>query len=331
MVPFAKLVSVVLFTVAEAAAVAGGPHGHRHLHLRQDEVIQTAIVTVPVQLYEFNGQMIPVSQVCEGLANGTFHWAPGSMDTPNCGSAAPAVSGIKTAISPKPGSMVIVTVNVTQSASSIPGPTSVAVKSRASHSVASSPAIAVSKPSASTKAISTIEASPIAAPSNAASSSNAFVQTNSNVDIQFPDGEIDCSEFPVSYGAIHIPWMELGGWTGIQFAEITGNVVTGLSTGVTGNNCTSNADGSATFCSYACPPGYQKSQWPATQGSSSMAVSVGGLKCQNGKLYLTNPSLSSNLCIPGTGKTSVVNKLTGSASICRTDYPGSCLPYLSTY
>ena len=75
------------------------------------------------------------------------------------------------------------------------------------------------------------------------------------------------------------------------------------------------------MCSYACPPGYQKSQWPAEQGSTGQ--SVGGLFCnENNKLVKTNPDLSKTLCIKGTGAVKVVNKLSTNAAFCRTDYPG---------
>jgi len=42
-------------------------------------------------------------------------------------------------------------------------------------------------------------------------------------------------------------------------------------------------------------------------------------------LHLTNPTLSKNLCIPGTSAVNVVaqNNLNGVVSVCRTDYPGS--------
>ena len=75
------------------------------------------------------------------------------------------------------------------------------------------------------------------------------------------------------------------------------------------------------MCSYACPAGYQKSQWPEAQGAS--AQSVGGLMCgTDGKLHLTNPGLSKKLCIEGTGLVNVQNNLNKNAAICRTDYPG---------
>ena len=137
------------------------------------------------------------------------------------------------------------------------------------------------------------------------------------LDTEFPDGTVDCSTFPSNYGPIPIAWAQLGGWSGIQYVTISGNTVSNIVTGNPGDACRPGA-----MCSYACPPGYQKSQWPATQGSTGQ--SIGGLQCSsNGKLALTNPGLSKNLCIPGTGAAVVQNNLFENAAICRTDYPGT--------
>ncbi|KAI9845465.1 MAG: hypothetical protein M1830_007539 [Pleopsidium flavum] len=74
------------------------------------------------------------------------------------------------------------------------------------------------------------------------------------------------------------------------------------------------------MCSYACPAGYQKSQWPSAQGVNG--DSVGGISCSGGKLHLTNPHFE-QLCIKGTGIVNVENKLGSNVAICRTDYPGT--------
>ena len=63
-----------------------------------------------------------------------------------------------------------------------------------------------------------------------------------------------------------------------------------------------------------------KTQWPAEQPSDG--ESRGGLLCQNGKLYLTNPS-SQYLCEWGHPSSYVVNTLADTVAICRTDYPGT--------
>ncbi|KAF2137263.1 uncharacterized protein K452DRAFT_302024 [Aplosporella prunicola CBS 121167] len=72
------------------------------------------------------------------------------------------------------------------------------------------------------------------------------------------------------------------------------------------------------FCSYACPPGYQKSQWPKTQGATGQ--SIGGIQCRNGVLRLTNPD-EKRLCIPGAKEVNVQveDKLNGSVDNSKTD------------
>ncbi|KAK2069664.1 hypothetical protein P8C59_004221 [Phyllachora maydis] len=76
------------------------------------------------------------------------------------------------------------------------------------------------------------------------------------------------------------------------------------------------------FCSYACPPGYQKTQWPeSSQGFHG--ESLGGCWCNlRGYLELTRPS-HPRLCEPGAGGVYVQNKLPSNSAVCRTDYPGT--------
>ncbi|KAI9784607.1 MAG: hypothetical protein M1839_001829 [Geoglossum umbratile] len=138
------------------------------------------------------------------------------------------------------------------------------------------------------------------------------------LDSDFPDGQIDCSTFPSQYGPIPVPWEGLGGWAGIQYVTFSsdGSQITHIDTAVSGMGCTDGA-----MCSYACPPGYQKSQWPKAQGSTGQ--SIGGIACKGGKLYLTNSDLSKKLCIPGVGNVNVINNLANEVNVCRTDYPGT--------
>ncbi|RMZ79527.1 hypothetical protein DV737_g3356, partial [Chaetothyriales sp. CBS 132003] len=105
-------------------------------------------------------------------------------------------------------------------------------------------------------------------------------------------------------------------WSGIQSPTYTDGEITDIVTGVSGSSC---EDGD--FCSYACPAGYQKSQWPSTQGSSGQ--SVGGIECSDGKLWLTNSNLSTSLCISGVGGVTATNNADEVVAICRTDYPGT--------
>ncbi|KAL4992760.1 hypothetical protein BDW68DRAFT_148784 [Aspergillus falconensis] len=175
------------------------------------------------------------------------------------------------------------------------------IETEASSSTATSTSTSVSVPSSTTS-------------QPAASSSSASTATG--LDASFPDGELDCSTFPSDYGAVALDYLGLDGWSGIQYVTLVGEIISDIITAVTGDSCTSGA-----MCSYACPPGYQKSQWPSTQGSSGQ--SVGGLQCKLGKLYLTNPDLSDKLCIPGVGGVKAKNTLSEHVAVCRTDYPGT--------
>jgi hypothetical protein len=136
------------------------------------------------------------------------------------------------------------------------------------------------------------------------------------IDADFPDGEIDCTDFPSDYGAVPLDYLGLGGWSGIQYASWADEMISDIITAVAGEDCHEGG-----MCSYACPPGYQKSQWPSKQGSTGQ--SVGGLQCQGGKLYLTNKALSNKLCMEGVGGVFVRNEMSQQAAVCRTDYPGT--------
>lgn len=133
----------------------------------------------------------------------------------------------------------------------------------------------------------------------------AGLDTNPNTGLAFPDGQLGCDQFPSQYGAIPLTWVTPKGWSGIQIGGGNGDAV-----GI----CPENG-----LCSYACPAGFSKSQWPSSQPASG--ESHGGLLCQGGKLRLTRPAYP-QLCQPGVGGVTVVNKLKQLVSICRTDYPG---------
>ncbi|KAJ5619484.1 hypothetical protein N7510_003468 [Penicillium lagena] len=115
------------------------------------------------------------------------------------------------------------------------------------------------------------------------------------IDADFPDGEIDCTDFPSNYGAVPLDYLGLGGYSGIQYASWEDELISDIITA--------------------------KSQWPEKQGSTGQ--SVGGLQCSGGKLYLTNSALSKKLCMPGVGGVFVRNEMSQQAAVCRTDYPGT--------
>lgn len=150
----------------------------------------------------------------------------------------------------------------------------------------------------------------------------------SGLDREFPSGEIDCSTFPAEYGPIAVPWMKQGGWTTLMKVGrwIKGVQFDNIKVGIDGDDCEAGD-----LCSYACPPGYQKTQWPAEQGATRQ--SVGGLWCNDqGKLELTRPT-HTKLCEPGVGGVFIKNQLDDVAALCRTDYPASenmNIPLLTT-
>ena len=314
-----RFTSVIVALAAPGFLVAAQPHRHHHHHAEK-RAPDVEVVTVPgptVYAFEFNGQSMSQDQVCKGIADGTLMWAPGTGENP-CSD--PALTQI--AVTTSSTTFGSATATSTSSASgnellANPGTTSSASPSITSTSV----------PVSSTKASATsaIAAATSAAPVSQDSSSNdgsvdSQIAKNPNVGKEFPDGQLDCSVFPEEYGAIPVEWMKMDGWSGIQYVQMSGNAVTSIVTGTAGSACASNSDGTA-MCSYACPPGYQKSQWPEDQGSTGQ--SVGGIMCgSDGKLHLTNPGLSSKLCMQGSGLVSVKNTLGANVGICRTDYPG---------
>ena len=144
----------------------------------------------------------------------------------------------------------------------------------------------------------------------------------------FPDGTISCSQFPIEY-AVPVPWQNLGGWASVHafsHPNAHGRLV-GLANQVN-SNCFSG-----TYCSYHCPAGMVKAQWPEThQGVNG--ESVGGLECRDNLLFLTRAHASRKLCMEGsTAATAwIENKLDQVVSICATNYPGETFGFvLQTY
>ncbi|KAL1837501.1 hypothetical protein VTJ49DRAFT_3729 [Mycothermus thermophilus] len=137
------------------------------------------------------------------------------------------------------------------------------------------------------------------------------------LDADFPSGKIKCDRVPTEYGPVEIPWSTTNGWTTLQ------NMHKWIK-GVAFDNFEQPVDGTCRpgmFCSYACPPGYQKTQWPEEQGATGQ--SVGGLWCNDdGFLELTRPS-HPKLCEPGAGGVFVRNEMSTNAAVCRTDYPAN--------
>ncbi|KAJ5482483.1 hypothetical protein N7475_001295 [Penicillium sp. IBT 31633x] len=286
-------------TVA-ALATAGlaAAHGHAHNHKRATE---TKVVSVPGPVvYDFvvmdpsksdTPQSISIEEACKGLANKELEW----LDTAVAGACASSSKSTSTAAP-------------TSSSTSAPSATSTIA-----------PAILQETSAVITPASSTSTAEPSSSSTSAAAPTSSSSSSSSSgakgLTAEFPDGEIDCSDFPSDYGAIALDYLGLGGYSGIQYVTLLDDLVSDIVTAVTGDECHDGA-----MCSYACPPGYQKSQWPTTQGSTGQ--SVGGLQCKFGKLHLTNKN-QKQLCTPGVGGVHVKNKMSSDVAVCRTDYPGT--------
>jgi hypothetical protein len=139
------------------------------------------------------------------------------------------------------------------------------------------------------------------------------------LDAKFPSGKVLCSEFPSKYGAVALDWLDLGGWSSLQFVPdftSASMTISKIITGIAGETCSEGA-----MCSYACPAGYQKTQWPKAQGATKQ--SIGGLYCNSdGYLELTRPEYPT-LCEKGEGGVTIQNDLDEEVATCRTDYPGN--------
>ncbi|KAK4142143.1 uncharacterized protein C8A04DRAFT_30258 [Dichotomopilus funicola] len=137
------------------------------------------------------------------------------------------------------------------------------------------------------------------------------------LDAEFPSGKVPCNKLPTQYGAVPVPGTTTDGWATLAAMGTWAK-------GVAFNNFKTAISGGCTtgmMCSYACPPGYEKTQWPEEQGATGQ--SVGGLWCNSdGMLELTRKN-ATRICAPGAGGVSVRNELPKNAAICRTDYPGN--------
>ena len=331
------------FTAVGSVVAANGHKHHQHRHAIKRNSDRTKVVTVPETKYEFSfdGRTISHEEVCQGISDGTLSWAPGTFNPPPCDGvhpAGPALSSPPVESPPAHSSPTPVSspaaVEKSPSSSAAPNPSTTSPSSKGNVLIQqneSSGTTTTTAPAFSTPSNQPKSKPDKYQPSFTPGSYDSKIAHNPNTDKDFPDGQLDCSEFPQDYGAIPIDWMNIGGWSGIQYVKIEGKFVTQIVTAVAGDApfC-KGRNGLTAMCSYACPPGFQKSQWPSQQGSKQ--ESVGGLMCgADGKLHLTNPELSTKLCIEGTGNVFVENKLGDIAPICRTDYPGKPISFIYTW
>ena len=318
-----KLFTIATVFLATATLSSARPHAHGHAHFHHHEQRSASAAPQVIETvydYVLNGQPISSAEVKEGLTNGTLVLADGTLaqKDPGTSDALSTATTLSSAQAPASSSSQSV---IAQAVTSQPAVPSSAAAPPSSSVASSAPAPAT--PSASAPAPAGNQASPSSnAGSSGSDGSDAGASSSSSaqgLDTDFPDGQLDCSTFPSSYGAISLDYLNLGGWSGIQCPQSQSSA--GFSDITTKTSDSDIGDGD--YLSYACPPGYEKTQWPTTQGATGQ--SVGGLLCQNGKLHLTNPSLSRKLCAPGTTavQVNVKNTMNQGTSICRTDYPGT--------
>lgn len=296
-----------------ASAHAGHQHGHLHkknaspvVNKREPAVVTKYAAAATNVVYELNGKILSPDEAKQGIKGGDFV----------------VVGETEPTYTPPPPPPEPTTTSTPE-----PEPTSSSVDLGAQfiESLTPEPETTTSEapppPPPTTKAKPSPKPSPKPAPSPEAPSSGSGSGSSSGqgMDREFPDGEIDCSSFPSEYGAVGLSWLGFKGWSGLQFTpnfSFSVKSIAEIHTGISGQGCSKGC-----MCSYACPPGYQKTQWPAAQGATKQ--SIGGLWCGNdGKLYKTRES-SNTLCEKGAGGVSVQNKLGVEAVLCQTDYPGT--------
>ncbi|OAA64065.1 SUN domain-containing protein [Cordyceps fumosorosea ARSEF 2679] len=284
-------------TLAATVTASSHHHGHRHLHVKKDATkvdkrepdVVTKVVAGPTKIvYQLGNKFVDATEAKKGLDNGDYIIVGESTPTYT---PPPAPSTTKDV-----GAQFIESKSTTTTTTPPPPPPT----------TTSTPP---PPPPSSTAA------APVG---NAASSDDGDASSSGGENIEFPSGKVPCSEFPSKYGAVPVSWMGIGGWAGIQKVANYPNAVSfdNIVEAVKGGSCTSGC-----MCSYACKPGYQKSQWPTIQGATGQ--SVGGIYCnQDGYLELTRESVK-QLCTAGEGGVSIQNDLDQVVSTCRTNYPGN--------
>lgn len=309
-----QTVFAIIGAAAVAAAQPAHQHGHQHLHHpKRDQSTPVEVVNVPgptVVVYELAGRLITEDEVQQGLQNGSLVMAKDGQlsSAPVASSYAQSTQAPYVAPSSSSSSIWI------QPASTIVASSSSSVWVQPSSS--SSAYVAPSSYAASSS--SAQASSPSSYSSGNSTDDDDDNHPGNGLDEDFPDGELDCSHFPEDYGAIPVDWAGLGGWTGVQQPGSFLNGFANIKTALTGESCTEGS-----YCSYACPAGYQKAQWPSDQGSTGQ--SVGGILCKGGKLHLTNSAMSKKLCMAGTAEVDIKieNNVSDNVAVCRTDYPGT--------
>ncbi|RGP61919.1 murein transglycosylase [Fusarium longipes] len=313
-----NLITYTLAATLAAGATAQHQHHHQHMHARRHagskvekrspDVITEYVVGATETVYELAGKEIDIDAAKAGLDGGSLVIVGESNPTYDA-PAAPQTAAANADKSSEPKKEVgaqFYESKTVESSTAVPEP------------VYSAPAATKSDAS-----------KPKASKPKTGGSSSGFTGSGTGVDKKFKSGELDCDTFPSEYGAVALDWLELGGWSGIQYVpdySLSSISISKIATAIKGEGCTPGA-----MCSYACPAGYQKTQWPSAQGADK--ESVGGLYCnENGKLELTRDDYDT-LCDAGVGGVSIQNDLDEDVVTCRTDYPGTenmVIPALAT-
>ncbi|KAK5987691.1 Secreted beta-glucosidase sun1 [Cladobotryum mycophilum] len=295
-------------TLAVGAANASHHHQHRHakkhassnIEKRNPDRVTLYVAGPTATAYQLGEKVIGSKEAEEGLAKGEYvivgESTPTFVPPPPPASTATSKDMKAQFIESKASTTTAAAATTTTSAPPPPPP----------------------PPSSSAKPAPPPSPKP-APPKPAAGSQESASTGATGLNADFPSGKIKCSQFPSQYGAVALGHLGLGGWSGLQFVpgySIESLSISDIITGVSGQNC-----GPGCMCSYACPLGYQKAQWPAAQGSTKQ--SIGGVFCNSdGYLELTRPG-SKKLCEAGVGGVSIRNELDVAVSTCRTDYPGT--------
>lgn len=299
-------------------------HNHKRFHeIKARQAIETTVVST-VSVYELNGQIISYEELQEGLKNGTLVLdgeapapAPSSKAKPSSSaSSAPVV--IKAATPSTTPSTTPSAKPSTTSQAPPPPPSTTASSAAAPVTTSAAP----SKAPVQNKAVQQPSASPASYggdDSNDGDDGGATSGYGSDSGTGLTreyDNSVSCDEFPSAFGPVPVDYLGNNGWLAIM-SPGAGSSSSSLDSLSVVSSC---SEGS--YCSYACPAGWEKTQWPTAQGATGQ--SVGGLLCKNGKLTLTRPDVP-NLCSNSMemAKVSVQNKLSKQVSVCRTDYPGT--------
>jgi hypothetical protein len=296
--------SFIKYSLAASLVAGAIADSHQHLHQhakknagsrvekRKADPVTEYVVGPTETVYELGGKVIDAAKAKEGLEDGDFIVI--GETTPTFTPPPPP---------PKP----------TPSTSAEPdmGAKFIESKEETSEAPTSTP-----EPKPEPEPTTSSEAPP--PPPKPSSKPSNDLSGGSGLDAKFPSGKVSCDEFPSKYGAIALDWLDLGGWSSLQFVpEYTyaAKFISKIRTGISGESCAPGG-----MCSYACPPGYQKTQWPKAQGETRQ--SIGGLYCNNeGFLELTRPEFET-LCEKGEGGVTIKNDLDEEVCTCRTDYPG---------